>query len=411
MRLAHAGLRALKRADLPAAVNLLERATRLLPDGEGLAETLCELGVALRFSGRGDRVAATFEAAAAAARRADARGVEVRVAVELVHAGLYGVGELGASPEEVDAAAAAALPVLEALDDRRGLARTWLAIGDAHSVRLNCARWGEAARAALTHYRAAGFAQSIGVSAIAAAAYWGAEPVPAAVKRCTELLAEVGDERMARASISMTLGGLEAMRGRFDEAGELLEGARQTFEEFGQRIALAASWSGFRARLAELAGDEATREQMLRASCEELASMGQHADLALGAAELADALQARGALDEASAMLRVGEEHSAPDDVFAQFVCSAVRAQLLARKGDAEEARASAGRAVALVEPTDALDLQARALLAAATVGAVSGESPQAIRPLVARAVALYRRKGNTVMAERAAAGVDALVT
>src|SRR5206468_2194684 len=47
-RLGRAGIRAWKRADAPAAVNLLSRAIDLMPEAADLA---CELGAALRVRG------------------------------------------------------------------------------------------------------------------------------------------------------------------------------------------------------------------------------------------------------------------------------------------------------------------------------------------------------------------------
>ena len=60
-RLAAAGIRAWKRADTPATVNLLGRATALLSaDDARRTELLCELGVAQRASGDFERGEATL---------------------------------------------------------------------------------------------------------------------------------------------------------------------------------------------------------------------------------------------------------------------------------------------------------------------------------------------------------------
>src|SRR5215218_4084113 len=55
-RLGRAGIRAFKRGDIPATVNLLERATALLPTSDAFARELaCEFGLALRTAGGGRR--------------------------------------------------------------------------------------------------------------------------------------------------------------------------------------------------------------------------------------------------------------------------------------------------------------------------------------------------------------------
>jgi tetratricopeptide (TPR) repeat protein len=402
-RLVAGGTRALRRGDAPATINLLERAARLLPESDRRAEAICDLALAQRMGGLGERVGQTLVDAVAAARTARSRRVELRAAVERAHAGLYGVGDLDATPDEVLDAAAAALPVLEELDDRRALGRTWLAVADAHTFALQFGRAREAAAVALECYRDAGFSTSVCVGVLASAAYWGDHPVRLALRGCRALLADVGDDGLAQASLAMVVGGLEGMRGRFDVAVESFDRARRTFEEYGQTLALSASWNGFRARLADLNDDQIAREDILRASCVALAEIHQHADLATHAAELADTLEARGALDEAEASLDLAERYAVEGDVLTEVVCSMVRAKLLARRAKGDEARALADRALHLLDPSDALNLRARALLVGAHVRRLSGDTPEEAATLVAGAVELYRRKGNTVMAKRAA--------
>ena len=77
------------------------------------------------------------------------------------------------------------------------------------------------------------------------------------------------------------------------------------------------------------------------------------------------------------------------------------RARALARVGQPEEAAKLADEAVSLAERTDGLNQRADALLDRAEVADVLGRDDDAARD-VAAALALYERKGNLVMAERA---------
>ena len=66
----------------------------------------------------------------------------------------------------------------------------------------------------------------------------------------------------------------------------------------------------------------------------------------------------------------------------------------MARRGDLTEAEALAREAVALAEPTDALNKRAAVLLSLAEVLRLSGDDREA-DATVAQGIALYEQKGN----------------
>ena len=70
-RLTGAGIRAWKRADTPAAVNLLGRATALLAPGPVRSDVLCELAVALRTQGHIDEAKGALQEAIEESSRSD----------------------------------------------------------------------------------------------------------------------------------------------------------------------------------------------------------------------------------------------------------------------------------------------------------------------------------------------------
>src|SRR5205823_6883894 len=113
-------------------------------------------------------------------------------------------------------------------------------------------------------------------------------------------------------------------------------------------------------------------------------------------------------IDEADSATQVAEELSAPDDVLAQALWRQVRAKLLARAGEHEEAERLAREAVSLLGQTDMLNSHANALTDLAEVLALTGR-PEAALPDLERAVGLFERKGNAVQAGRARAALPAL--
>ena len=115
-RLATAGIRAWKRADTPAAINLLTRSTALLPtSAPGRAELLCELGAAQRYAGEGEAGDETLRQAIETA----SGHMKLRARIELAHARLFSDPESRSS--ELLELAANAIPVFEEVEDDRAL--------------------------------------------------------------------------------------------------------------------------------------------------------------------------------------------------------------------------------------------------------------------------------------------------
>ena len=155
-RLGAAGFRALKRGDMSATVNLLDRAVDLLPRGdEARHELLCELGIARDASGDLERGTDDFLAAIDGARAAGQRRVELRARIEAAYARL--LGEPEGAARELLVLAKDAVPTFEALGDERGLARAWLLIGYVRGgIHGDHAAWEQAEERALGYYRSTG---------------------------------------------------------------------------------------------------------------------------------------------------------------------------------------------------------------------------------------------------------------
>jgi DNA-binding SARP family transcriptional activator len=404
-RLGGAGFRALKRGDMPATVSLLERAVRLLPDDdEARHELLCELGIAQYSTGATDVSTATFFEAIAGAERAAQRRVELRARIEAAYVRL--LTEPEGAARDLLAVAEDAVPVFEALEDDRSLARAWLLIGYVRGgIHGNHAAWKEAEERALIHYRRTAFPPSTCLGQIAAASYWGPTPVLTAIERCTELL---GDETIGyggRAAVIPYVGGLHAQVGRFTEARELIVEAEQTYDELGSATAVIHCGT-VRADVELLANDLVAAERTLREQCEDLERIHDRAHLAVRAAKLAETMYRQGRVDEAEHWAAVSRGNAASDDQSAQLILGPVEAKLLARSGAVVEAQELAEETVRLADSTDGLNQIAATRLALGEVLRMADLHTEAERAIT-EAIQLYERKGNTVGASYARSLLD----
>jgi len=390
-RLGAAGIRAWKRADVPAAVNLLTRATSLLPREDELCrELLCELGLALRVGGQIKRGKAAFATAIEASETAHDHRVELRARIE------EAAIELASDPDELLTLAGRAIPLFEGLRDDRSLGRTWLLVGHVHGpLRCENGAWARASEEARAYYVRSGWPPSICFSNLGAALYHGPTPAPEGIDRCREILSASID-LVTQASIHAVLGAFYALRGDFDEARELVQQSTRTFRELGhvEQATVTAGWACGEVEL--WADDAPAAGSVLRENCRHLERANMNAHLATAAAELAEALHRQGAHEEALRWTQVSELHATPADVSAQIQWRRVRAKILATS-DQGVAESLVRDALDLVEQTDGLNEQATTLLAVAdVVGKASGQPAHVLE----RALDLFERKGNLVGAE-----------
>jgi tetratricopeptide (TPR) repeat protein len=404
-RLAAAGIRAWKRADTPASVNLLGRAAVLSPaESEERAELLCELGVAQRWAGELEVAETTFGDAIAASSRDRPAGL--RAKVELAHARLFRDPTHGA--DELLELAEHAIPVFEELGDDRALGRTWRHVGYVRGgMECRNREWEQAAEKALVHYRRAGWSAAGCLAELAAALYLGPTPVPDAIRRCDELLEEATD-RAGRANILVYKGGLEALAGHFDAGRSTIAEASSTYEEIGEVYALANNSGRVLGRLELVAGDYRAAELALRTSCETLERFQDWAGLSTSAADLAQALYERNRRDEAGAWATIARDRARRDDVSAQFSWRAIRAKLEAQAGNLDEGARLGFEASEIVEQTDALTQHGDVLLDLAQVLSLANRLEKAA-DCVESALKLFARKGNVSSASRARSLLSAI--
>jgi len=399
-RLGAAGTRALRRGDVHAAGNLLERATSLLAVDHALrGELLCELGL-VRVAAQDSDGAMTVltEAIAGATEAGDAR-IEWRARIELEYIRLR--RETQRTADDLLNATAEGIPVFERVSDRRALGRAWLLAGFVHGGHRGDHRtWQQSAERALEHYKAVGWPTSTCVGEIAAALYWGPTPVEDAVLRCESLLLDETLDLPGAAYLRAFLGGLLAQRQEFDRARERVQSAGTTLEDLGLRAATDTYCTPVLGEIELLAGNASLSAQVLRDLCDRLDEAKDFSHLASRASDLAEALAEQGLFDEADDWTRVAEARAATDDVKAQMMWRPIRARVHAHRGQFAIAEALAREAVALAEATDDLNRRAKTQRDFGDVLRLAGNARDATSAF-GRALEFYEQKGNLAGAAR----------
>ena len=402
-RLASAGRRALARGDVPAAVNLLERASSLLPEHDAhRPRVLLDLGYARFEKGQYGAAEAALEDSIAGAAAQHDEGQETTARLELL------LQRFLTDPAKIEGRVEdqvlAAMPVLERAGHEDGLGRASMFLAD---LRIVEAQWDAAARAieqVIAHARHLGdrVREIRAGPLLALFARLGPTPVEEAIKVSEELIARSGGERQSEAILLRTLGHLHAMRGEFATAREEYQRARAMLEELGWtfQAALTSLDSG---PIEMLSGDLVAAETELRRDYDALDRLGERNYITTVAAYLAEALYRQGRYEDADTLAAFSATVAAVDDLGTQLLWRGVRAKLTAREGRFEEAERIGREAVELSRRSDGPVGQADALMDLAGVLRTGGRGDDAASAAT-EALGLYEGKGNVVSASLARA-------
>jgi tetratricopeptide (TPR) repeat protein len=392
-RLTAAGRRAQLRSDYAAAVSLLERASARVPTAEIDLALENKLVDSLFWGGRGDEA---LRRADALAERAAAAGDPVGELCGRIQAGIIRTSlEPEGATEKLDALVQQALPVFDAAGDNLALYTAYQALGQVANTR------GQMDAALEAYERAAGHARQAGLPDELLA--WRSVFLLYGTRPLSDLLAWL-DENEPREPLNYWLRARRAaalaMLGRFDRARAILAGTRAELAERGAGLKLAAMCIDSAA--VELwAGDPAAAAKLGADACGLLDDLGEKTMLSNAAGTLAQALYALDRLDEADVWAGRAAELGASDDAFTQLLWRQVRAKLLARRGQHEEAERLAGESVAIGEETDMLDAQGDAYSDLGEVLVLVGKPGDAATALE-QALERYKLKGNIVSTQRA---------
>lgn len=402
-RLHSAGRRALAREDLPAATNLLARASAVA-EGDRAGDVLVDLLEALLSAGD------TTEAARVLDLLRSACGDDLRLGAWAVVTGaqlaqMTDSAHLATTVDEV----AATLDAFAAAGDDAGLAKAQ------HVRAQGLALLGQVGEVEATLDKALAAARRAGdarrVTAVLAgaprAALWGPSPVMRASGRCLDvvrILRMSQGNRHVEAVALRCQAVLEAWRGRPEAARQILDHCRLTLEELGLGLELLET--DVHAGIVELAAaDLPAAETRLRAAYDGFLARGLDVGAATAAALLGRAVLEQGRDDEAEELTRFCERHGG-ESLKTTIAWCGLRAQVLARRSEHDEAEALARRAADAAAATDALVDHGDARMALAEVLRAAGREDDAVAEAL-RARQLYEAKGHETGAERAAAFAD----
>ena len=288
---------------------------------------------------------------------------------------------------------------LEGLGDDLGVAKAWRRIADSHWMMH---RWREQELAvghAILYAERAGDTREadVGADAPCHGALLRPDPRAGGHPTVSSVLEETSQNPVVRPAFLVSLGGLHAMCGRFDEARRLLGQGRSLFEELGLRVWV-AGMSLVSADVELLAGDAEAAEPDLRVAYEALERMGDHGLLSAVAAQLGRTLCAQEQYDAAERFAQISQELAHSDNVAAQMLWRTTRSKAPTRRQRLEEAESLARQACEITEETDALNSQGLSLTTLAEVLFLAGRGKEAA-PLLAWALRLFEQKGNLVAA------------
>jgi class 3 adenylate cyclase/tetratricopeptide (TPR) repeat protein len=393
-KLGSAGRRAISRGDIPAAANLLQRATVLLDaDSSQRIELSIELGSVLLVDGEfSESLKVIDEASDAAVRTGNAR-LERRAAIARHSHTLYG------SPEPAQSAAiqADAKQAIEWFDSEGDLVGKTSALQLLAELQGTAGRYEEAAAAflsviAVAHETGDRAARVSGAYGYAIASLYGPTPVAAAIRECEALASDMAGDRRAEAAMLGVLGLLSAMAGEFRVARELSDRGRAMLDEMGPSV-LGQSTSVRAARIELLADDPGAAEVLLSKDLASLEAIGERYSRSTIAGLHARALLALGDVDRAAASAALTRELADPDDLDAQVLWRSAEGRVAAVRGSLAEAVRLAEEAVQLASQTVDIVLQADALVDLATVLRAVGREDEA-GPPIREALQLYEQKG-----------------
>jgi class 3 adenylate cyclase/tetratricopeptide (TPR) repeat protein len=391
--LAAGGYRAARRQDHHAAVRLFERAARMTPDDVDLAlET--ELAEVLLWTGR---AADACRRADEAAVRAAARGDRIGEATSRIRAGVLrmyiepeAVGEkLSTFVEEV-------LPMFEAAGDDMALFVAYSALGEVADTQGRSDTSLEAWERAFAHAQRAGHDTSTAPTVHAYLRFVGTTPVTELIEWLDANEPSGGGDQFFRAYRAWSL----AKLGQFDEARRILAVARSEQAERGGGLLLANLTSFESVWVEMLAGDPAAAAEYGAEGCKLHEELGESRFLASAAATYAQTLYALDRIDLADDWVDRAVELGASDEVWTQMLWRQVKAKILARRGQQEEAERVARDAVAICDTTEMLDFQGDVYADLAEVLVLGGKPAEAVAALE-QALERYERKGNVVSAQR----------
>jgi tetratricopeptide (TPR) repeat protein len=393
--LSEAGARAMQEARTPEAVDLIDRAQKVLPaESPDRARLLVELAEALQDLGDDKKALDALAEFARIYSGTEEHPVRLRASLLSTRA-LLSNGELTVA-QAIDRAESAVGMLRETGDDATlALALYLLGYTNIGGFQLETARIH--IREALDLARRTGDRRLEGKMLInlALAGYYGPQAVPDAIGEIKQTM-QGNDSLRVTGRCLLYLGSLCAMDGDLESGFAYTETGVGLLSELGLSKILAYG-RRLTADLHSLAGDAVSAEAELRKGYEVL--RGDPMSTGVGV-DLAVMLCGTGNLKEAEAIVNEIAPLTVPDDTDVIARVSMARALLASAQGDHGTADLESRSGVERSETTDGLLLQAEALLVRAEVLGAGGDSGAADAHRE-RARDAFRKKGDLVDAAR----------
>jgi tetratricopeptide (TPR) repeat protein len=404
-RLAAAGLAAFNRSDWNAARSLLRRALALVPVGHpARVGVLPDYYVALlEVTDWKEARAVVTELRASPDERSNAYAQMFEGELELVS-----IRSPSYTFADLEEATVASVKVSERLGDEKGLAYAfrieafgrWAALRFAEAIEKFETAAESAARAGLQHL------EEEARRRIAIAHVTGPTPVPETIEVLERFAEEHADRPLSLATSRGALARALASSGEIDAAREL-EDAELVLLEAGMELE-ATSVYNTRAWVAHCSGDFEEEVRIFEAMAVRLEELDDRAYLSTTYMELGICLAGLGRDEEAQRALERAHQLTSSDDVIDVIGLAALGALLTAHRGEFDDARLLAHRALDRVEETDDLPLRLKIRLIGADVLQRAGQSDEA-SALLEESVELADRHGHVVLARRARERLAAL--
>jgi class 3 adenylate cyclase/tetratricopeptide (TPR) repeat protein len=396
-RLKAAARRALLRDDFAAALNLIDRALALVPEGEiDVALEVDRLDV-LFFAGQA-RVA--YDSAGELAERASSSGYRpAEVTARIEEALFRQFAEPEGATDRLERLIQEALPELEEAGDSLALFVAHRARGFVAHMRGRMDDEREALDQAVLFARRLGpphYEASL-LPGLGASRFHGTTPLLDVIAWSDEQTAAGRSHPGIEINQALAL----AMLGRFDEARARSKALREELEARGTSVSLSLTLAMQAPEIERFAGDLPKALEFSKLGCAMFEEAGERSWLSTALGFAGQAYCELGDLDNAMESANRAAELGASDDVVTQMLVRQVRAKVLARRGNLEEAERLAREATELGDTVDMPAATGEAYEDLGHVLYLAGKMAEAERA-VERAVEFYDAKGAVAMSERA---------
>jgi class 3 adenylate cyclase/tetratricopeptide (TPR) repeat protein len=414
-RLAAAGRSSARGGEPPAhAAALLTRAVELLPESHpGRLAAYLDLAEVLRDSDLESAIE-MYDRVATMADAAGDDGAAMHAALGRLEVQWY--NGLRSDWDEGRADIDNAVKMFSGLNDNLGLAKARRLLANMYAAKGESTVAREKAEEAIRYVELVPGADRLQAQIrrlYGVILFWGPAPLDEVVEeseRAVQWARSRGMYSLEAGALSL-LARAAAMRGDFDAARHLNEEARSAVGEDEGELLTAASDSISQGLVELLAEDFPAAERALRRGYEALERRHATASRANVAALLARALLRLGRDVEAEHFTQICEQLAAKGQLDTRIKWRGIRAIVLARRGELQEAESLARAAVELAQGSEQLDSQAEAFADLAQVLRATDAPAKhdEAAGLVRRAAGLYRRKGNVVAERRLLASTEAL--